>query len=552
MDSTTRQYQAYFAQFKIEALKETAVGQTTEYVADKLATAMAHTATQRIMCQTDLYYLASEMYGMKDARSRAAGVTGRKIWFPPIHRKLCRELQGQWDSLIHLSRNMLKTTVAKVWCVQQILVDPTNVRIGMWSKSAPKVRSELKSIRGMLVNPNLLTLFPERLVKSERRWEKRNADAITVKRKIDDSSPERLIPMDEAQIEVHGLETTVTGRHYTHHYYDDIIDGDNTSTANMIEKARETWAEIQGLKSVDTIEKIVGTPWHQLDLYSEIAKEELIPAAHCMKEPGVTVGGHIIYPFYTKEWLARQKERMGTYLYSCQYPLDTRPKEHQMFDLPVPYWTKDSFPKDPVFYVAVDPSTGRSIDKTGFAVAAVSRAAPTAIFFVRAESLMLKSDEIVKHLVDLITEYCPDRYGIEYGLQYHLEALINPAIQEAQKKFGFRRPIPVDIKTGGGRGALDKATKIDRTLGAMTRAMRAFFMPNMKKLFAQMGTFNPNVDKNEDDILDACSMVIQTVPQFHQSYWPNVTAKSLVQGFTYEYFKRKKQGRAIRDRLLAS
>ena len=234
MDSTTRQYQSYFAQFYDEAHKEVFVGQTTKFVAEKQATVMAHYSTQRIMCQTDLYYLMSEVYGLKDARSRAAGVIGRKIWYPPIHRKLCRELQGQWDSLIHCSRNMLKTTNAKGWCVQQVLIDPTNVRIGMWSKSAPKVRSELKSIRGMLVNPTLLELFPERLDKNERKWEKRNADAVTVRRNID-GSPDRLIPMDEAQIEVHGLETTVTGRHYTHHYYDDIIDGDNTSSANMID-----------------------------------------------------------------------------------------------------------------------------------------------------------------------------------------------------------------------------------------------------------------------------------------------------------------------------
>ena len=548
MDRTTRQYEIYFKQFYAEAYKEAHVGRVSEYNAEQQATSMAHLSTMRIMCQTDLYYLMSEVYGMKSARSRAAGVTGRKIWFPPIHRELCSELQGQWDSMIMLSRNMLKTTVAKGWVVQQLLIDPQNVRIGMWSKSAPKVRSELKSIRGMLVNPLLLELFPDRLIKDSRKWEKRNADAVTVTRTSDET--ERMIPMDEAQIEVHGLETTVTGRHYTHHFYDDIIDRDNTTTATMIDKARDTWAAIQGLKSVDTIEKIVGTSWHQLDLYADIIKEELIPKEHFLKRPGVTVDGTVIYPFYTKEWLARQRDRMGSYLYNCQYPLDTRPREHQMFLLPAPLWGKEEFPKDPVYYVACDPSTGRSIDKTAFAVAAVSRSAPTAVFFCEVFSKLLKTEEIAETLAGLVAKYRPNSYGIEYGLQFHLEPSIRLALEAAQKIHGFRIPEVVEIKTGGGGAALDKATKIDRTLGSMYRSGRAFFLPTMRSLFSQMGTFNPNIQKNEDDELDACSMVIQTVPQFHQNRWENVSVKSLVQGFTYEFFK-KKPGRDIRDRILA-
>lgn len=548
-DGRTRaKYKKLHDTFYSAAYEEAHVGRTTEYEAKLQAEDVAHYLTQRHLCQTDLYYLAWEMFGMRDAVSKQMGTRGRKIWHPPIHGEMCDEIQGPWDSLLMFSRNMLKTTVAKIWCVQQILRDPTNVRIGMWSRTAGKVQTELKSIKGMLKNPRLLELFDDRLIKDDRKWEICNREALCVTRKVGDE-PERLIPVDEAQIEVWGLESGVTGRHYTHHYYDDIIDRDNTTTATQIDKARDQWAAIQGLKSVDTIEKIIGTRWHQLDLYATIEAESLIPEEHRKVRPGVTVDGRILYPYYTKEWLAGQKRRMGEYLYGCQYPLDTRPKSHRMFILPVPHWSKETFPEDPKFYIAVDPSTGKSEkhDKTGIAVGCVSKSAPHAVYYVEAESYTWKPEQIADELVDRIIKYNPEKVGIEYGLQEALRPLIQMKIREKKQLVSFREPVWVEIKTGGGRGASNKADKIDRTLGAMVRDQRAFFDPGMNRCFEQMATFNPNVQKNEDDILDACSMLIQTIEHFMQAHWFG-SEEFTPTGINIDFFRRKR-AKTLRDRL---
>lgn len=549
---TRERYARYYDEFYAVAYREAHVGRTTEYEAGLRAEDAAHYMAQRLMCQTDLYYLASEIFGMRDAMARHGGTKGRKIWYPPIHGELCDELQCGEDSLIMLSRNMLKTTLAKIWAVQQVLVDPVNVRIGMWSKSAGKVQSELRSIKGMLKNGRLLELFSDRLLKDERRWQASNKDSVTVTRVVTgEESEERWIPTDEQQIEVWGLDGSYTGRHYTHHYYDDIIDHENTTTATMIDKARDTWATIQGLKSVDTIEKIIGTRWHQLDLYATIEEEALIAPEHRLIRPGVTVDGRILYPYFTKEWLAQQRRRMGEYLYGCQYPLDTRPKSHRMFVLPVPHW--GALPDDPKWYIAVDPSTGKSEkhDKTGIAVGCVSRSHPVAVYYEEAESYTWKPEQIASELVDRIVKYQPEKVGIEYGLQEALKPLIRLKMQERQQIRGFRVPVFVDIKTGGGAGARNKADKIDRTLGAMVRDRRAFFAPGMRRLFEQMATFNPNVQKNEDDILDACSMLIQTIEHFSQAHWMNVEEDTSVGGIKIEFFKRK-SAKTLRDRIFAA
>jgi len=545
-DQTIWQYGEYYSQFYPLALENAKVGQTTSFEAEEVAQAQAHLATQRIMCQTDLYYLATQIYDMDKAIK-----DGRRIWHEPIHGRLCDELQGNWDSLIHLSRNMLKSTVAKIWVVQQILADPANVCIGMWSRSAPRVQVMLKAIKAMLCNRRLLELFPDRLLPNPKKFEKSTKDALTVTRTVaDEDGNYRQIPMDEAQIEVWGLESTVTGRHYTHHYYDDIIDRGNTTTATMIEKAYDQWAAIQAMKSPATIEKIVGTPWHQLDLYAQIEHEQL--TARKLHIPGVLPDWTITYPYFTKKWLKEQERKMGgdgSYLFSCQYFLDTRPKRDRMFIMPVPYWGE--LPPDPEYYIAVDPSTGASErhDKTGIAVGCVSRSARNAIYYVEADSYQLKPEEIADELVKRIIRYQPQKVGIEYGLQAALEPLIRMKLDEAGGS--FRRPLFLDIKTGGGAGALSKGDKINRTLGAMVRDRRAYFRPDFSRLFHQMGTFNPNVQKNEDDILDACSMLIQTVPYFHQAHWFGIEEKSTVGGITIDFFRQKKAG-AKRNRIFAA
>lgn len=543
-DRYKKRYQDYYEKFHIVAYNEALVGQTSKYQAEQEANSVAEKSAMRLLCQTDLFFLMSEIFGMKEARNK-----GRKIWFEPIHGLMCDELQKDEDSLIHFSRHMLKTTVAKGWAVQKILIDPANVSIGMWSQAADKIQTELKSIKGMLKSKRLLELFPDVLESNEKRWEVSNAEKLTVKR----GELDREIPMDEAQIEVFGLESAVTGRHFTYHYYDDLIDDKNTRTQGGIEKARDRWSAIQALKGVDTIEKIVGTPWHQLDLYQTIQDENLIRA---LMFPGVARKGDgdfdIHYPYFTKKWLLEQERRMGPYLFSCQYLLDTMPRSEKMFVRPYPEYSAETFPEDPKYYFSIDPATGRGPDKTGFCVAAVSRSNPSSVYFVEADALNFKPEQLADHLVDKIVQYKPERVGIEFGLQAALEPLIRLKLEEKTREIG-RFPVPMfrEIKTGGGAQALNKAQKINRSIGAMVRDQRAFFLPTMRKLFAEMDFFNPNVQKNKDDILDAAGMMIQTIEHFSAGNWFGADGEPVNRGLTVDYFFKKPKTK-LRQRIFAN
>lgn len=534
------------------AYGEAKVGQTTHFEADQIAHGQAHLYAMRALAQTDLYFLATEIFDMDKAR-----VKGRRIWHEPFHGRLCDALQDDNDWLIWMSRNMLKTTVAKIWCVQQIIIDPVNVRIGMWSASAAKMVAELNSIKGMLVNKKLLELFPDRLIADENRWEKRTGNELTVTRKVpDEFGGNREIKSDENQIEVWGLDSNVVGRHYTHHYYDDIITDKNTTTINQLEKAREVYGGIQGLRSVDTIEKIIGTPWHSMDLYHYMIENGLIPKKNILKMAGITyVDGKekILYPYFTKAFMAKQRRNMGENLYNAQYHLDTTPRDNKMFIRPYPYYTEEMFPEDPEYFISVDPSTGRTEkhDKTGICVAAVDRNNRSKVYFVEADSYTLEPEKLADLIVHKIIQYNPVKVGIELGLQLALLSLIRLKSQE-RKRGGEYVPQPDirEIKTGGGKYGMNKADKIDRTFGAMVRDQRALIKPEMQKLMFQMDNFNPHKQKNDDDIIDAASMMMMTIPYLSYGNWKMGDSVSDVVTYA-DIFRRKNQNEGI-GRIFAS
>jgi len=501
----------------------------------------AEFAAMRQLCQTDLYFLATEVFKLKDAKYK-----DRMRWYEPIHGPICDMFERDEDTLVVVFRGAMKTTIAKVWIVQKILQNP-DVRIGFWTKSSGLAEAALKSIKEMVQNEELMRLFPEILIprKKGKRggWEEDNATRMTITR----SESMRAVGSNEAQVEVWGTTSSVTGRHYDYQYYDDPIDKDNVNTPSAVEKMRDWWGAVQAIKEPGGIQKYTGTPWHAQDLLSTVRKlfkpENTIWIPACNEDMS-----HINYPFFTKKFLEDQLEFMRAYLFSCQYRLDTRPRSDRIFVGHTEY-SDDMFPSDPKYYISVDPSTGMGNDKSGICVAAVSKAHPSHIYFVEAEAYMLKPDELADMLVEKIRKYRPVRVGVEWGLQAALEPLIMVKIREAH----LPSPDFKAIRTGGGEGSRDKkSVKLDRSIGAFTRDGRALFRPDMYSLFDQMELYNPQVQKNEDDILDAAGMMVQTIEHFAPGNWyqggvePNVIKLG---SLPMDYFLKKK-AKTFRERLL--
>jgi len=477
--------------------------------AESLAKKEAARLAFRIMCRTDLWFLATEVFRMHEGK-RAR----RKIWYDEFQGAMVDGLASDEDSLLWFTRNMLKSTVVEIYVVQLILDDPANVVIMLGSESSPLGRRKLVNIKRRLKHPKLLMAFPDRIPANERKWEKSDQDMLTLTRDVvDEEMGTREIPPSEPQIRVFGAETAVTGDHPTHILFDDFITEKNTTSATQIQKAVTKFEAVSGLSSIETIMKIVGTPWHSMDLYHHIIENKIFDTL--IRIPGVHMEGDkevIDYKWFTHEFLAKQKKRMR-HLYWPQYHLDTRPREDQMFKPPYPIW--EELPEDVEYYIGVDPSTGKTEehDKSGIVVGAVEVGNPSSLYLVEAEAYPLLPEKLADLVLNLILRYHPVRIGIELGLQAAVLPLIRLKAQEMAKNVAVEMPEFLEISTGGGTAGA-KWQKIEGTYGAMLRDGRVKLREGMGSLRLQMELFDKNKQKNDDDILDAARDCILAVPYF--------------------------------------
>lgn len=471
----------------------------------------------RWKCQTDLYYLGSEVLKLELAKDKR----GRKRLDPRVHKKMAAELMREEDTLQLYPRNHMKTTWMKFWMIQRILRDQ-NIRIGLWSKTSGLAYKVLKSVKRYLQSPILLELFPE-IVIPKKKWEIDKREALTMSRDVELGTPP-----DQGQIEAWGVEATVTGNHYDYHVYDDIIDQDSVTTANMLEKVEDWWEYMQSVKDMSAVEKIIGTRYHNHDIYGRILAEGYFEAENIIIEKALH-DNKPFYAFYTYIDLMKLKKRMGDQKFSTQMMNDAVPKEGRIFVPPYPLYRPEDFPKSVKYYISVDPAatTRKHSDESGICVGAVDLKNPSRVHFVEGDGVKLPPNELADLIVKKVVEYRPRRVGIELGLQQALQPLIDIKIKEWEgENEEYIRPDFVPIPTG----KTAKADKLNRTIGAMIRDNRALFPGEYRngelrpkrsfdRMFKQFDLFNPVTDKNEDDIIDSAAIMIQTIEHFAPAHW---------------------------------
>ena len=521
---------------QIELIRKERVG-ADDRVVNAAAEERAQWIYLRWKCRTDLYFLATEILGFKDIKNR---VTGRRRIDEKLHRRMAEELSREEDTLQLYPRLTMKSAWLKAWVVQRILIDP-NVRVGFWSKTASLVMKELAVIKAHFCNPKLLKLFPD-IVYPRKSWEKDTQNEFCMKR-------EEGTIVQESQVEVWGVDATVTGHHYDYQVYDDILDQDTVRTAAGIEKLLDWYQYMQAIKDVTAIEKVVGTRYHLQDLYGYIIHERVFePRSVAIVSIFKNHGTQSNYSFYTMPELMRLKKKMGAAKFSAQMENKPVAEEGRIFSPPYPLYDVAEIPKNRKYYISVDPAATatQTSDETGICVAFVDTVDPSKAYFKEAYGVKKKPNELVDELISKIVQYRPFRVGIETGLQTALQALIDIKIREWEGEHNeFIRPHFVPISTG----KIAKSLKLERTIGAMLKDRRALLpgrkgpdgglepASEMARFIMQMDLFNPYSDKNDDNIVDAAGMMFQTIEHFSPAHWFNVKNSESADGFTMRYIR---------------
>ena len=476
----------------------------------------------RWKCQTDLYFLGAEVLGLKDARFH-----GRRRLDPKMHKRMAEEMEREEDTMQLYPRLHMKSCWIKFYMVQRILRNP-NVRIGLWSRTIGLAKKMLRSVARYLEMPILMELFPD-ILPPRNEWEKDSEIALTTKR-----DPEVGYVPDQAMVEAWGIAGTITGNHYDYQIYDDVINRHSVTTATQIEKVEDWYEAMQSILDMDSIEKMVGTRYHLHDIYGFIIAGGFFDAANIIIKKAINeINGKLLYSFFTKKYLQKIKRRIGDYKFSCQYQNTPVPQGDRIFIPPYPVYPVEHFPKNPKYYISVDPAptTRAHSNQTGICVAAVDKDAPNKAFVVEAIGVKLLPNELADLIVSKTIQYRPTRLGIEFGLQQALLPLLNIKMREWEGDNGgdylTRAILPIPT------GKASKADKFNRTIGAFMRDKRLLLpgkigkkgelLPadSMKALITQMDFYNPHTDKNDDDIIDAGAIMIQTIEHFAPAHWFN-------------------------------
>lgn len=457
----------------------------------------------RWKCTTDLYFLATEIFGLSQAKE------GKRSRFDPKwHGWLSKRLSQNKDSMILVPRGHMKSTFLKFKVVQMVLQNPM-IRIGLFSRTAGLVEEQLSDIKRLFATPLLRRYFPDLIpdpVDNFKNWDRSTMNQLTVRRK----SEWGRIPQEE-QIEAWGMGATITGRHYDVLVLDDIINEQSISTPEQMQKVRDYYSYLQAIKEPDGFELIVGTRYHYSDIYGVIIKEGWFKRRVWTRK--AIENGSPIYKYFTLEMLERIRKRVGPYVWACQYENNPVPRELQIF--PPPYPTYKYLPADEYdYYITVDPAatTKSYSDYTAIVVGAVNKQG--LLYVVEATPHKKPGNEIAEIIVQLAVRYKPRKVGIEFGLQTALEYILHSKQVEYEQR--AKTSVTLPIMPISAPRQISKEARIDRTLGAFIRDNKIRIHESCIELMEQMEHFPRG---EHDDLVDAASMQFNVIDRFKGTYW---------------------------------
>ncbi len=161
--------------------------------------------------------------------------------------------------LILVPRGHFKSSIVTVgWCIQQILINPNEsilIRNAVWDFS----RELLAQISNYLQSPTLTSIFGQFCLPSST-WTK---EVIEIAQKTD-------LVNRQPTITTAGLETALTGRHFTTIIDDDLVGQQNVTTKEQIQKVITVYEDSENLLNPGGKHIIIGTRWANKDLYGHL------------------------------------------------------------------------------------------------------------------------------------------------------------------------------------------------------------------------------------------------------------------------------------------
>jgi len=308
------------------------------------------------------------------------------------------------------------TIITFALSIQNILKDPDNTLIGIFSHTRPIAKAFLEQIKRELEsNEYLKKLFPDILYENPRaeatKWSLDSG--IIVKRK---SNPK------EATVEAWGLvDGQPTSKHFTVLVYDDVVTRESVTTSDQIKKVTGAWELSLNLGAQGGKKRYVGTRYHFNDTYQTMMdRGSVIPRIKPATESGKIDG---IPVFLKADDLSEKRRDMGPYTFSCQMLQDPVADRAMSFNKD---WLKfyDSIGDTKKWnkYLIVDPASSKKSTSDYTVMMVIGLSPDQNYYLLDAIRDRLNLTQRAAKLFEMHRNHNPRGVGYErYGLQADVE-----------------------------------------------------------------------------------------------------------------------------------
>lgn len=219
--------------------------------------------------------------------------------------------------LLLMPRGTFKSSVVTIGFSLQFILNDANCRILIDSETYGKARAFMMEIKGHLeMNDKYRAVFKaihgkfpnEAKAKNDLLWntEEINIAARTRWRK-------------EPTFSCGAIDRTRNGMHYDLIICDDLHSETNVTNKDQIDKVIDHWKLAYSLLDPNRPMVIIGTRWHELDLYQKILDDER-DRFNILVKRAINADGSLLFPeVLDQAFLDRTKKTQGTSMFYKQY-----------------------------------------------------------------------------------------------------------------------------------------------------------------------------------------------------------------------------------------
>lgn len=369
-------------------------------------------------CKTSLYFLCKEILKFDD--------------WDVIHDDIEKHcVRPSKRKMLLIPRGHLKTTiVTKARTIQKLLIDP-NRRILIANQVWDKAREMLYEIKELLTNKSELPKIFGRFV--SERW--REDDIVIAQRTKALSAP---------SVATTGVEAEMTSTHFDDIVLDDLQGMNNFQTQEQREKVKRFYRSMPDLLEPGGELCIIGTRWHQDDLYAHIMEQEkdyydimvrrvvennriIFPKKFNLKfDPKTKLWAHSTT--HTLDYIDYLKKTKQGDFYS-QYMNNPVDEEKQKFKASYfRYWTER--PADLFVCMTVDPAISQKSSADYFAINVSGMDKDSNIYVLDTIKGRWAPSDAIEHIFTTYLKWKPTHVGLETaGFQKTLQYSLNDQMQ---------------------------------------------------------------------------------------------------------------------------